>query len=455
MSTPSTSKSFYRRPIPPQCVPFASVEGKQLFKEALAAGGMEGYFSLAEQFTTQNEPAYCGPGTLAMVLNALNIDPGRLWKGPWRWYSEELLDCCKPLDSIKTTGLTLSEFVCLAQCNGSHAEVYLAQHGTCEQFRGHVKDVCSTMRTPGLDEAHMVVSFSRRVLGQTGDGHFSPIAGYHAERDMVLVLDVARFKYPPYWVSLPLLWESLLPLDSATNISRGYCLLSKSQTLPPVVFRIVSQGCDDCDFEGLKGFVENTLPLLLKEPGGSEKVSGDHQPSAGRWEAFCERWIDALPECFERIGQSASTFGTSMAAEHSAYVGKVLDQLRSSQLYSQMQQTKAAQRLQAMPASNEKEKELEVYAKEVEVSPSQGSVQFWVERPLAATLLLYVLPDQTLEQLDPSVQEMLQGLRNPAMLPTETSRELFQLRNQFETFLFATNTNGCGGECTHNRAAVP
>lgn len=27
-------------------------------------------------------------------------------------------------------------------------------------------------------------------LGQVGGGHFSPIAGYNAKRDMVLVLDV-------------------------------------------------------------------------------------------------------------------------------------------------------------------------------------------------------------------------------------------------------------------------
>ena len=26
-------------------------------------------------------------GTLAMVLNALGVDPGRKWKGPWRWFS--------------------------------------------------------------------------------------------------------------------------------------------------------------------------------------------------------------------------------------------------------------------------------------------------------------------------------------------------------------------------------
>jgi len=33
-----------------------------------------------------------------MALNALSIDPGRVWKGPWRWFSEEMLDCCTPLE---------------------------------------------------------------------------------------------------------------------------------------------------------------------------------------------------------------------------------------------------------------------------------------------------------------------------------------------------------------------
>lgn len=42
---------------------------------------MESYFRLAEQFRTQDEPAFCGLSTLTMVLNALAVDPGRVWKG--------------------------------------------------------------------------------------------------------------------------------------------------------------------------------------------------------------------------------------------------------------------------------------------------------------------------------------------------------------------------------------
>jgi len=49
--------------------------------ESMTAGTMEDYFDLAEQFTTQSEPEYCGPASLIMVLNALNIDPSKPWKG--------------------------------------------------------------------------------------------------------------------------------------------------------------------------------------------------------------------------------------------------------------------------------------------------------------------------------------------------------------------------------------
>ena len=58
---------------------------------------MESYYSLAAQFRTQDEPAFCGLSTLVMVLNALEVDPKRVWKGVWRWYHEYMLDCCVPI----------------------------------------------------------------------------------------------------------------------------------------------------------------------------------------------------------------------------------------------------------------------------------------------------------------------------------------------------------------------
>lgn len=63
---------------------------------------------------------------------------------------------------------------------------------------------------------------------QTGTGHFSPIGGYHAGKDMALILDVARFKYPPHWVPLPLLWEAMDKVDETTGNRRGLVLFNLS-----------------------------------------------------------------------------------------------------------------------------------------------------------------------------------------------------------------------------------
>ncbi|PNH12509.1 Glutathione gamma-glutamylcysteinyltransferase 3 [Tetrabaena socialis] len=80
---------------------------------------------------------------------------------------------------------------CLARCNGARVELRPYGATSLEQFRAEVEAICRS------GEEHIVVSYSRKAFLQTGDGHFSPIGGYHRERDLVLVLDVARFKYPP------------------------------------------------------------------------------------------------------------------------------------------------------------------------------------------------------------------------------------------------------------------
>ena len=71
----------------------------------------------------------------------------------------------------------------------------------------------------------IVTSFARHALQQTGAGHFSPIAAYHPPSDSCLVLDVARFKYAPYWVSVNELYDAMKPLDNVTNKSRGWILM--------------------------------------------------------------------------------------------------------------------------------------------------------------------------------------------------------------------------------------
>lgn len=252
-------QSLYRRPLPPALVPFASPAGRALFDEARATGGMEAFFQLIEQFHTQADPAFCGLGSLVVALNALGVDPGRLWKGPWRWFSEELLDCCLPLPSVRERGITLDELACLARCNGARAEVHRPDSHTEADLRAAVVAAAGSSVDPAL-----IVAYDRRALGQTGAGHYSPIGGYHRASDQVLVLDVARFKYPPHWVPLPTLYAATQPADTATGRPRGWVLLRRGDRPASLLFtaRCVGGG----GFDAFAGALVGIESALARQP---------------------------------------------------------------------------------------------------------------------------------------------------------------------------------------------
>lgn len=106
-----------------------------------------------------------------------------------------MLDCCRPLNDIAQVGLTLSEFACLARCNGLQAQVVspLLDWSPQEREKG-LERFRNDLRRVSRGDGTMALSYSRKTLGQTGDGHFSPIGALCEEKDMVLILDVARFK---------------------------------------------------------------------------------------------------------------------------------------------------------------------------------------------------------------------------------------------------------------------
>lgn len=182
-----------------------------------------------------------------MVLNALEVDPKRRWKGNWRWFSgkkriipcldyvfrkliffiDELLECCSSKEEMKKNGITFDKFACLAKC---HCDV-VVKRGNEITLQEFIKDVESVT---SRSDQFMVISFSRKTLGQTGDGHFSPIGAYNTESKMVLVLDTARYKYPSYWCPIDVLLESMKPIDKETGRPRGYFLLSYDAEHPPV-----------------------------------------------------------------------------------------------------------------------------------------------------------------------------------------------------------------------------
>jgi glutathione gamma-glutamylcysteinyltransferase len=263
------NQTLYRRPLPIDAIEFSSAAGRQLFADALACGGLDGYFRLAEQFHTQAEPEFCGLGSLVVALNALGIDPGRLWKGPWRWFSEDLLDCCVSLDEVRKRGLDLDEVACLARCNGSAARLFRSETSDLATWRASLVEAA---RGDGV----LIASYDRAGLDQTGSGHFSPIGGYHAARDLVLVLDVARFKYPPHWISAERLYGAMHAIDPATGRSRGWIALQRRARGMSLGFTL------SCEGEDLKGFARRLSSAIdgLGRAAPIEHLASALQPFA-------------------------------------------------------------------------------------------------------------------------------------------------------------------------------
>ncbi|KIH57335.1 hypothetical protein ANCDUO_12475 [Ancylostoma duodenale] len=81
-------------------------------------------------------------------------------------------------------------------------------------------------------------------------GHFSPLAAYHSASDKVLIMDVARFKYPPHWVTLKQLQVAMCSLDKTTKRTRGYVMLNlRTDSMPLIAFALKANlGSNDADY---------------------------------------------------------------------------------------------------------------------------------------------------------------------------------------------------------------
>jgi hypothetical protein len=63
-------------------------------------------------------------------------------------------------------------------------------------------------------------------------GHISPLGAYHAASDRFLLLDVARYKYPPVWVKADALFAAMRTNDLVSGKSRGFVMISPAKEAP-------------------------------------------------------------------------------------------------------------------------------------------------------------------------------------------------------------------------------
>ena len=188
------------------------------------------YFAVQPFVDTQETLAFCGPASMAAVLNSLPREtrPISPQLKPFPYFTQDTFFnprtlAIKSREATLKSGLTLQQSGDMMRSFGVHVDVFYGDQLSESSLRNLVTTALSDPNT------RLVINFDRQVLDQLGRGHFSPLAAYDSSSDSVLIIDVAKFKYPPFWVSLADLLKAMNTTDPDSARSRGLVRVTTNQ----------------------------------------------------------------------------------------------------------------------------------------------------------------------------------------------------------------------------------
>jgi len=155
----------------------------------------------------QRNPSFCGPTSVVDVLRSLGISAQQATvlegTGVGTWFG------------YVVPGATLDELARVVRHHGRQATVL--RDLDLDGFRAEVAAANDPKR-------RYIVNFHRGPLFAGGGGHHSPVGGYLADRDLVLVFDVNR-SYRPWLVPTERLFTAVQTVDRQTKQRRGLLLV--------------------------------------------------------------------------------------------------------------------------------------------------------------------------------------------------------------------------------------
>lgn len=210
--------------LPSELVSFESPAGQQALSRATFKTN---YPALADNYLTQINGAFCGIASLVMSLNALHVKrPLTPAHYPYRFYTQKnifyklgVIKIISP-NWVYHAGMTLDQTTDIAKNFPVTVERYYAAGKNA--YQDFMKRAKAALSTPN---EVLIVNFKRKALREAGYGHFSPISAYNQKNNEFLVMDVARYKYPPFWVKAKALWKAMDTVDSTSHKHRGYLIL--------------------------------------------------------------------------------------------------------------------------------------------------------------------------------------------------------------------------------------
>jgi hypothetical protein len=226
----ATAAASQTLPLPENLVDLQSEQGDQLLRESQSHAA---FLPISSAFVTQRNQAYCGIASMVMALNAIHVAaPTTPEYEPYHTFTQdnvldERTETILPREMLNRQGTTLDQLGQMLSLHPVKVETHHAVDGGLDEFR---KSAGSYL---GTKDHFVVVNYLRKSMGQETGGHISPLAAYDAKADRFLILDVARYKYPPVWVKTEDLYGAMnTPDQSNANKHRGYVLISAMDKTP-------------------------------------------------------------------------------------------------------------------------------------------------------------------------------------------------------------------------------
>lgn len=171
------------------------------------------FYYYQQGWEAQINQAYCPIASSAAIFNSLrgkvNLPQDEAYV-PFLWATQKQLllnDCVKEkvynVDVWQHVfmGMTLDLTQQLLKCH-LEEQGYTVEAHYVDPQKTTVKELRKAIKEAVIDtEARVMINYDRGGIsqGEMGHGHFSPIGAYNHEIDAFLVLDVAKYKYPPVW----------------------------------------------------------------------------------------------------------------------------------------------------------------------------------------------------------------------------------------------------------------
>ncbi len=187
----------------------------------------QAYWPLATYFETQRNQAYCSVATSVIALNALGLPrPATTLYPDFPFFTQQ--DFFAGVDKkladpevVAREGMTMDQLSAVLTHYAVTTEKVFGDTLDAPQLRELLKKHLREQ------DRFVLLNFNRRFTGEIGAGHWSPLAAYHEPSDSVLLMDVARYKYPPVWVPLTDLLTGAQDPDSLSGKARGLLIISK------------------------------------------------------------------------------------------------------------------------------------------------------------------------------------------------------------------------------------